>query len=90
MPNHFTLIVFWCERCNLLCSHSNGDIFTCEDNMLFSHVQISSFRSKAHMVFHWCLYNKIVYQLTFEENNVLFILDSISLEIPRQSSTGKD
>ena len=34
--NHFTLIVFWCERRDLLCSHSNGDIFTCEDNMLFS------------------------------------------------------
>ena len=31
IPNHFTKIVFWCERCDLLCSHSNGDIFTCED-----------------------------------------------------------
>ena len=31
LPNHFTLIVFWCERCDLLCSHSNGDIFTFED-----------------------------------------------------------
>ena len=61
IPNHFTLIVFWCERHDLLCSHSNGDIFTCEDNMLFSHVKISSFRTKAHLVFHWCLYNKIIY-----------------------------
>ena len=26
--------------------------------MLFSHVKISSFRAKAHLVFHWCLYNK--------------------------------
>ena len=25
--------------------------------MLFSHVKISSFRAKAHLVFHWCLYN---------------------------------
>ena len=58
VPNHFTLIVFWCERCDLLCSHSNSDIFTCEDNMLFSHVKISSFHTKAHLVFHWCLYNK--------------------------------
>ena len=49
---------FWCERCNLLCSHSNGDIITREDNMLFSHVKISSFRAKAHLVFHWCLNNK--------------------------------
>ena len=45
-----------CERRDLLCSHSNGDIFTREDNMLFSHVKISSFRAKAHLVFHWCLY----------------------------------
>ena len=56
LPNHFTLIVFWCERRDLLCSHSNGDIFTCEDNMLFSHVRIPSFRAKAHLVFHWRLY----------------------------------
>ena len=51
-------MVFWCEMCDLLCSHSNGDIFTCEDNMLFSHVKISNFHAKAHLVFHWCLYNK--------------------------------
>ena len=43
IPNHFTLIAFWFERCDLLCSHSKGDIFTCEDNMLISHVKISSF-----------------------------------------------
>ena len=34
--------------------------FTCEDNMLFSHVKISRFRVKAHLVFHWCLYNKFL------------------------------
>ena len=60
-PFHFNS--FWCERRDLLCSHSNGDIFTCEDNMLFSHVKISSFRAKAHMVFHWCLYNNSIYYL---------------------------
>ena len=27
----FHLIVFWCERRDLLCSDSKGDIFTCED-----------------------------------------------------------
>ena len=59
LPNHFTLIVFGCERRDLLCSHSKGHIFTCEDNMLFSHVKISSFHAKAHMVFHWRLYNKV-------------------------------
>ena len=60
LPNHFTLIVFWCERRDLLCSHSNGDIFTCENNMLFSRVKISCFRAKAHLVFHWCLYNNYI------------------------------
>ena len=60
IPNHFTLIVFWCERRDLLWSHSNGDIFTREDNMLFSHVKISSFRAKANLVFYWCLYNKFL------------------------------
>ena len=47
IPNHFTLIVFWCERRDLLWSHSNGDIFTCEDNMLFSLMKISSFLAKS-------------------------------------------
>ena len=61
IPNHFKLIVFWCERRDLLCNHSNGDIFTCEDNMLFLHVKTSSFRAKAHLVLQWCLYNKIRY-----------------------------
>ena len=42
---------------------SKGDIFTCEDNMLFSHVKISSFRTKAHVVFHWCLYNEVLFQV---------------------------
>ena len=44
----FHFIVFWCERRELLCSQSNGDI---------SRVKISSFRAKGHMVFHWRLYN---------------------------------
>ena len=26
--------------------------------VIFSHVKISSFRAKPHLVFHWCLYNK--------------------------------
>ena len=53
------LIGFWCERRDVLCSYSKGHIFTCEDNMLFSHVKISSFRAKAYLVFHWCLYRLI-------------------------------
>ena len=42
-------------------SSSVEKYFTSErgkDNMIFSHVKISSFRAKAHLVFHWCLYNK--------------------------------
>ena len=27
---------------------------------LFSRVKISCFRAKAHLGFHWCLYNKIL------------------------------
>ena len=38
IPNHFTEIVFWSERCGLLWSHSNGDIFTCEDNIMDFHM----------------------------------------------------
>ena len=57
-PFHFNS--FWCERRDLLCSLSKGDIFTCADNTLFSHVKISSFCTKAHLVIHWCLYNKII------------------------------
>ena len=36
IPNHLTEAIFSCERRDLLCSHNNGDIFTCENNMLFS------------------------------------------------------
>ena len=34
--------------------------------VIFSHVKISSFRAKAHLVFHWCLYNKITYSLFYD------------------------
>ena len=50
---------FRCERRDLLCNHSNGVIFTCENNVLSSRVKISRFRAKAHLVFHWCLYYKM-------------------------------
>ena len=46
------------ESRHLLCSHSNGDLYTCEDNMLFSSVEMSWFRAKAHLVFHWFLNDK--------------------------------
>ena len=58
MPNISLEHFVCCERHDVSCSHSNRDLFTCEDNMLFSHVKISCFRAKAHLVFHWYLYNK--------------------------------
>ena len=33
-------------------------IFSHVKNMLFSGVKISCFCTKAHLVYHWCLYNK--------------------------------
>ena len=45
MPNHLTLTVSGCKRQDLLCGHSNHDIFTCED------IKISCFRAKVHLVF---------------------------------------
>ena len=52
---------YFTQRRDLLCNHNDGDLFTCEDNMLSSRVKIWSFRGKAHLVFHWCLYNKYWY-----------------------------
>ena len=47
------------KRRDLLCNHNDGDLFTCEDNMLFLRVKIWSFRAKAHLVVHWCSYKKM-------------------------------
>ena len=44
------------KRRDLFCNHNDGDLFTCENNMLFSRLRIWSFLAKAHLVFHWCLY----------------------------------
>ena len=56
IPNRFTSIAFGCERCNLLCSHSNGDLFKCENNMLFSRVKICFVQKLTH----WCLYLTLI------------------------------
>ena len=55
--NCLTSIAFCREQCDLLCSHSNGDLFKCEDYV--------------RMVFDWCLYNNIYYLgiLSFHEQN---------------------
>ena len=55
-------------------------IFACEDNMLFSHVKISSFRAKAHLVFHWCLYNKLSYfPLLVKHSNIVIVCSVVDL-----------
>ena len=35
--------------------------YVAKAKVIFSHVKISSFRAKVHLVFHWCLYNKYPY-----------------------------
>ena len=68
IPNHSTITVFWCERRDLLCRLSNGDIFTCEDNipMLFSHVKISSFRARkltCYFIIVYVINNSILHDI---------------------------
>ena len=46
-----------------------SDVQNNEDNMLFSNVKISSFRAKAHLVFHWCLHNKYIFFSLFKKLN---------------------
>ena len=39
ISNHFTLKWFWLRKCDLLCYHGNGNIFTREDiTQIKSHV----------------------------------------------------
>ena len=57
-PFHFKIFGF--KRADLLYGHSNGDLFVCENDMLFSRVKTSCFCVKTHWVFHWSLYNKII------------------------------
>ena len=91
MPNHFTLTFFLLRRRDVSCSHSNRDLFTCEDNMLFSHVKISCFRAKAHLVFHWYLYNKELLSFPLRDfkfklrNSLEFALPLSTLPLPGQS-----
>ena len=87
IPNHFTLIVFWCERRDLLCSHSNGDIFTCEDNRLFSHVRYQVFAWKLTWYFigvyiinyNSDYYNNICYNCCF--NKVAKRFGTLNLQV---------
>ena len=86
-PFHFNTEFFRCERRDLLCSHSKGDPFTCElDNVLFSHVKISSFRAKAHLVFHWWLYNKFYCSLEGFLLLLLRVYDDLTRPLPAKPS----
>ena len=49
--------------------------------MLFSRVKISCFRPKAHLVFHWCLYNKTFYVTDDEDRKVDLNDIDISLKV---------
>ena len=86
MPNHFTLTFFLLRRRDVSCCHSNRDLFTCEDNMLFSHVKISCFRAKAHLVFHWYLYNNIGYTTGSSIYLVLFSLSDDDYDDDNESA----
>ena len=71
-----------------LCNHSNGKIFSYENRMLFSRVKIC-LRAKAHLVFHWCLYNKISISNTLERHCITSIYNidrSVLLENTSQLS----
>ena len=39
IPSHFTSKLFCCKMFDSLCSHSNNDLFTRENNMLYVFVQ---------------------------------------------------
>ena len=51
-------------------------IFSCV-KMLFSRVKISCFGANAHLVFHWCLYNKKYYFVML----IIMIINLISIII---------
>ena len=70
-------------RCDLSFNHNDGDLFTCEDNMLFLRGKIWSFRAKARLVFHCCLYNK-------ENCYILFLSIHISKIIFSRSPVSSD
>ena len=55
--------------------------------MLLSHVKISSFRMKDHLVFHWCLHNKILYYIRTDEIPGFFLLLKNHILIARSEDT---
>ena len=83
-PFNFNILLL--RRRDVSCSHSNRVIFTCEDNMLFSRVKISCFRAKAHLVFHWCLYNKKEYCMS---NSSHWRLISLNISETRTEDEGQ-
>ena len=70
------------KKHDLLCNrHNDVDLFTCEDNLLFSHVKIWSFRAKAHLVFHWCLYNKGRYDTIYWRGTICTVSAPVTMKI---------
>ena len=46
--------------------------------MVFSHVKVSRFCAKAHLVFYWCLYNKVALDDSVILVKTLTLISSIS------------
>ena len=55
--------------------------------MLFSYVKISSFRAKAHLVFHWCLYNNTNYKITKIVSALSLAERSVCMRVCKQMYT---
>ena len=54
--------------------------------MLFSHVKVSSFRGKAHLLFHWCLYNNDDYHFSLKNQHSQECLNFTILRLRNWSS----
>ena len=75
---HVIFCLSWKHRIN---SCEKGAIYyVTTTTMISSRVKIWSFRGKAHLVFHWCLYNKNDYEPTSQPRIRLRVLPSSSDE----------
>ena len=58
--------ILW-KRCDLLCNHDDVDLFTCEDNMLFSRVKIT----RDYGYLHNIIYLEAGFSYTHQSNLIL-------------------
>ena len=71
------------QRHDLLCNHNDGNLFTCEDNMLSSPVKIWSFRWKAHY-----RYFTGVYIIKIYKGKIKTIL--LILSVPKSQNSNQE